>query len=140
MRLLKNIEFIEQFVWTDQSIQIFKLVGDLGLLFLLFMVGLELDLLELNSKFKDSVVVAVFVLAITFSLSLAVSHFLARAFVIDSNYLLFVLYLGIACSSTALPVLARQLSELNLSHSVLIINPRGLESWGLLVLVLSAIC
>ena len=130
MRLLSIVKQFESVLWPEMSKSLFKLVADVGLLFLLFMVGLELDPIELGSRFRNSVCISAFGLLIPFGASFGVGMAIYGLLDIVVDYYLFGIYFGVAVSITALPVLARLLSELKMVQSVIVdFNLRGLVIW-----------
>ncbi|KAG2232628.1 hypothetical protein INT48_001317 [Thamnidium elegans] len=90
-------------------------VATLGLVFFLFQVGLEVDIQVIKKDWQKSVAVAVADMALPFGLGGAVSVGLYK---IQDDASIpfgsFLLFLGVAMSITAFPVLARILAELKL--------------------------
>ena len=102
--------------------EVFGVLGELGLIFLLFLVGLEFDLGQLRhrvrSAFAISLTGVVLPFALGVTLALAMRPLLkGQALGGTAETMGFVLFLGIAMAITAIPVLARLLLEVNLART-----------------------
>lgn len=104
-------------IFPKWSMPILESVASIGLLFFLFLVGLELDLSSIRRSGKRAFGIAVAGITLPFLGGVGV------AFVIRSTlytavdrpgYAEFLVFMGVALSITAFPVLARILAELKL--------------------------
>jgi Kef-type K+ transport system membrane component KefB len=88
----------------------------MGLILYLFLVGLELDLAVMKSQVVEAFAISLAGMVVPFALSTGVSYFLWITYMQNTNvsYGVFMLFLGVAMSITAFPVLARILGELRL--------------------------
>ncbi|KAF8101866.1 hypothetical protein N665_0201s0175 [Sinapis alba] len=112
----RNKDFIE-LVFPKWSTPILESVASIGLLFFLFLVGLELDLAALGHTGKKAFAIALAGICLPFALGAGISLFLRRDVEEDhgsAGYWQFLLFIGVALSITAFPVLARILAELKL--------------------------
>lgn len=91
-------------------------LSQLGLIFLLFLIGLELDLRHLRLHGKTSVATSIAGIAVPFALGLGLAHLL-EPYVEDVSPVGFALFLGTALSITAIPVLGRIMLELNITRT-----------------------
>lgn len=89
-------------------------VANLGLLFYLFLVGLELDLKSLKKTGKKALSIAIAGISLPFSLGIGVSFILRKTISQGVSAGPFIVFMGVAMSITAFPVLARILVELKL--------------------------
>lgn len=87
------------------------LMSQCGLVLFMFLVGLELDLGLLRGRGHTSVVISHSSIIVPFALGLLSSIYLHPRMVPDVPYWPFALFMGVAMSITAFPVLARILSE-----------------------------
>lgn len=89
-----------------------KILSQFGLIMFMFVVGMELDLKVLRNKAKDAVVISHASIIIPFALGLVLAYFIYETFApANVRFTSFGLFMGIALSITAFPVLARILQE-----------------------------
>jgi Kef-type K+ transport system membrane component KefB len=89
-----------------------NLLSQVGLILFMYMVGMELDVKVIQSKVKDAVVVSNAGILIPFTLGIGLAYFIYESFAPDNvAFLSFGLFLGLAMSITAFPVLARIVQE-----------------------------
>jgi Kef-type K+ transport system membrane component KefB len=100
-----------------------QMLSQVGLILFMFVIGMELDLKALKNKANEAVVISHASIVIPFALGIGLSYFIYPNFVPkDINpltgieqfkipFLSFALFMGIAMSITAFPVLARIVQE-----------------------------
>jgi Kef-type K+ transport system membrane component KefB len=96
---------------------IFAVLSQLGLIFLMFLIGIHFDFSHISSNRKVTSAVAVVGIALPFALGLLVALPLLEATAPGSHRLAFALFLATAFSITAIPILGRILMEFNLTHT-----------------------
>ncbi len=97
-----------------------SLFAQLGVVLFMFLVGMELDLRHLKARASSAVLVSHASIVVPFFLGVAVSYWLYPELAPESvSFVPFALFMGIAMSVTAFPVLARILEERRLSGSPL---------------------
>ena len=101
---------------TQTSLQ---LLGKLGLIFLLFQVGMEFDYSHLRAKSKTVTVVSILGIIAPFLCGLAIAPWLHEKFAPDTPRFGFELFLCIALSISALPIMGRILLEMKLERTVI---------------------
>src|SRR5271170_7177467 len=101
---------------TQTSLQ---LLGKLGLIFLLFQVGMEFDYSHLRAKSKTVTAVSIFGMVVPFLCGLALGPWLHATFAPATPMLGFQLFLCVALSISALPIMGRILLEMNLERTAL---------------------
>ncbi|KAK9367378.1 Sodium/hydrogen exchanger family-domain-containing protein [Lipomyces kononenkoae] len=107
-------------IFPTASMPLLTLVANIGLVFFLFLVGLELDIGLAVKNLRTAGTVAIAGMALPFALGVAVSYGLYRTYhLADSgsnpvSFGLYALFIGVAMAITAFPVLARILTELKL--------------------------
>jgi Kef-type K+ transport system membrane component KefB len=101
---------------TQQSLQ---LLGKIGLIFLLFQVGMEFDFGHLKTRSRTVLAVSVLGMVTPFAAGLAVGPWLHRTFAPDLPSFGFGLFFCIALSISALPIMGRMLLEWGLERTPL---------------------
>ena len=89
----------------------FGVVANLGLIFYMFLVGLELDRGSLKGKVAQATAISNTSVAVPMLLGIAVALPLYKLVGPDKKFVAFALFMGVAMSITAFPVLARILAE-----------------------------
>ena len=94
-------------LFPKESLGNLQFLSQIGLILFMFVVGMELDLKALKNKAHDAVVISHASIIIPFALGLGLAYFIYHSFAPQGvEFLSFGLFLGIAMSITAFPVLA----------------------------------
>ncbi|KAJ6703511.1 CATION/H + ANTIPORTER [Salix viminalis] len=101
-------------VFPDKSLTVLDTLANLGLLFFLFLIGLELDLKSLRRTGKKALSIAAAGITLPFILGIGTSFVLHGTINKGVDKAPFLVFMGVALSITAFPVLARILAELKL--------------------------
>lgn len=111
---------MEAFLFPEASMGALRLLSQIGVILFMFVVGIELNLQYLRQKAHAAVLVSHVSIVVPFFLgavfSLLAYNYLAAA---NVSFIAFALFIGIAMSITAFPVLARIIEERGLSKSYL---------------------
>lgn len=111
---------ISNIIFPASSIGNIKLLSEIGLILFMFIVGMELDLKILKKRANDAVLISHSCIAGLFVLGGAFAYFIYPSFTYPSvHFLPFALFMGIAMSITAFPVLARIVHERGLNKTPL---------------------
>lgn len=99
--------------------QALRVMSQLGLIFLLFLIGLEFDFDHLRAHWKSALGVSITGILLPFGLGIALAIYLHPRLNQAADLLGFALFMGTAMSITALPVLARMMQELRITRAKL---------------------
>jgi len=95
-----------------ESLGNLKFLSQIGLILFMFVIGMELDLKVLKNKANEAVVISHASIVIPFALGIGLAYFVYNRFAPEGvTFLAFSLFMGIALSITAFPVLARIVQE-----------------------------
>jgi Kef-type K+ transport system membrane component KefB len=99
-------------LFPAESIDNLKFLSQIGLILFMFVIGMELDLKVLKNKANEAVVISHASIVIPFALGISLAYYVYYSFAPQGvEFLSFSLFLGIAMSITAFPVLARIVQE-----------------------------
>ena len=99
-------------LFPEQSLGNLKFLSQIGLILFMFVVGMELDIKVLKNKASEAIVISHASIIIPFSMGIGLSYFVYNQFAPEGvEFLSFSLFMGIAMSITAFPVLARIVQE-----------------------------
>ena len=89
-----------------------QFLSQIGLILFMFVIGMELDLKVLKNKANEALVISHASIIIPFALGVGLAYFIYHRFAPQGvEFLSFSLFMGIAMSITAFPVLARIVQE-----------------------------
>ncbi|KAK7251392.1 hypothetical protein RIF29_34543 [Crotalaria pallida] len=103
-----------QAVFPPRSLTVLDTLANFGLLFFLFQAGLELDPKSLRKTRKQAMGIAIAGISLPFALGIGSSFILRDTIAKGVDSAAFLVFMGVALSITAFPVLARILAELKL--------------------------
>ncbi|KNB60930.1 transporter [Chryseobacterium sp. Hurlbut01] len=108
------------FLFPKESLGNLQFLSQIGLILFMYIVGMELDLSVLRKKAHDAVVISHASIIIPFALGIGLSYFIYQEFAPEGvQFTSFALFIAIAMSITAFPVLARIVQERNLQKTKL---------------------
>ncbi|WP_291932386.1 cation:proton antiporter [Chryseobacterium sp.] len=106
---------LSAFIFPKESLPNLQFLSQIGLILFMYIVGMELDLSVLRKKAHDAVVISHASIIIPFALGVGLSYFIYKEFAPEGiQFSSFALFIAIAMSITAFPVLARIVQERNL--------------------------
>jgi len=99
-------------LFPKESLGNLQFLSQIGLILFMFVIGMELDLKVLKNKAREAVVISHASIVIPFALGIGLAYFVYYRFAPNGiEFLSFSLFMGIAMSITAFPVLARIVQE-----------------------------
>ena len=109
---------ISEFIFPISSLGNIELLSQFGLILFMFVIGMELDLDEVRKKLKETILISHSSTIIPFFLGMLIAYFIYDKYASSQTpFLSFALFIGIAMSITAFPVLARIIQEKGLTKS-----------------------
>ena len=104
------------FLFPVASLPNLQFLSQIGLILFMFIIGMELDLSILRKKAQNAFIISSTSIILPFFLGISISYFLYYEFAPPTvSFLAFGLFMGIAMSITAFPVLARIVHERGLT-------------------------
>ena len=95
-----------------ESLGNLQFLSQIGLILFMFVIGMELDLKVLKNRANEAIVISHASIVIPFALGIGLAYFVYYRFAPEGiAFLPFALFMGIAMSITAFPVLARIVQE-----------------------------
>jgi len=111
---------LSAFIFPPNSFISLQFLSQIGLAFFMFVIGMELDLSKIKSKAHDAVIISHVSIILPFFLGACVSYYIFQELAPKNvSFLSFALFMGIAMSITAFPVLARIIKERGLTKTPL---------------------
>ncbi|KAF3975631.1 hypothetical protein ACB098_01G147600 [Castanea mollissima] len=101
-------------IFPSRSLTVLDTLANLGLLFFLFLIGLEIDPRSIRQTGKKALCIAMAGISFPFALGIGTSFVLKGSISKGVDGPPFLVFMGVALSITAFPVLARILAELKL--------------------------
>lgn len=134
------------FLFPKASLPNLEFLSQIGLILFMYVIGMELDLKVLKNKAHEAVVISHASIVIPFTLGMGLAYFLYQGFAPPgTQFISFSLFIGIAMSITAFPVLARIVQERQMSKTrigMLVITCAAADditAWCLLAAVIAIV-
>jgi len=133
-------------LFPAQSLGNLQFLSQIGLILFMFVVGMELDLTVLKNRAQDAIVISHASIVLPFALGMGLAYFIYDSFAPQGiQFLSFGLFLGIAMSITAFPVLARIVQERGMNKTrlgTIVITCAAIDditAWCLLAAVIAIV-
>ena len=108
------------FIFPTSSLETLRLLSQIGVVLFMFIVGMELNVRHVKDKGSAAVMISHSSIVVPFLLGAGLSLFLYRELAPPgTSFTAFALFIGVAMSITAFPVLARILEDRGLSQTQL---------------------
>ena len=106
------------FLFPVDSLGNITILSQFGLILFMFAIGMELNITEVRSKLKETILISHTSTIVPFFFGMLTAYFVYDTYADKSTpFLSFALFVGIAMSITAFPVLARIIQEKGLTKS-----------------------
>lgn len=109
---------VSAFLFPYDSLQNINMLSQFGLILFMFAIGMELNITEVRQKLKETILISHTSTIFPFFLGMVTAYFLYNKYAYESTpFLSFALFVSIALSITAFPVLARIIQEKGLTKT-----------------------
>lgn len=109
---------VSEFLFRPESLASINILSEFGLILFMFAIGMELDITEVRKKLKETILISHTSTIVPFFFGMLTAYFLYDTYAHKTTpFLSFSLFVGIAMSITAFPVLARIIQEKGLTRS-----------------------
>lgn len=106
------------FIFPSNSLRNLQLFSQFGLILFMFIIGMEIDAKLIQKKINSAVIISYTGIIFPFFLGILLSFFIYDAFALQGvSFTTFSLFIGVAMSITAFPVLARIIHEKGLTKT-----------------------
>src|SRR5688572_9518540 len=134
------------FIFPPTSLETLRLLSQIGVVLFMFVVGMELNVRHVKEKGSAAVMISHASIIVPFVLGAALSLFLYRRLApAGTSFTAFALFIGVAMSITAFPVLARILQDRGLwnthlgSIAITCAAVDDVTAWCILALVIALV-
>jgi len=137
---------VSGFLFQKNSLGNIQMLSQVGLILFMFVVGMELNLEALKKKARAAVIISHASILVPYLFGVLLSLYLYKLYAPGNiPFYAFALFLGIAMSITAFPVLARIIKERNMVHTrlgtiaITCAAADDITAWCLLALVIAIV-
>ncbi|MCW3117553.1 MAG: hypothetical protein JWM28_1635 [Chitinophagaceae bacterium] len=111
---------ISNFIFPASSFANLQFLSQIGLMLFMFVIGMELDIDVIRKQAREAVIISHASIIIPYTLGMTLALFMYKQFAPPAiSFSSFALFMGIAMSITAFPVLARIIQERGLTRTKL---------------------
>lgn len=132
------------FLFPVESLGNLQFLSQIGLILFMFIIGMELDIGVLRQRAGAAVFISNTSIVVPFVMGAGLAYFLYESFAPEgAGFVAFALFMGIAMSITAFPVLARIVQERGMTRTPLGMTAitcaaiNDITAWGILALVVA---
>ncbi len=132
------------FLFPADSLGNITLLSQFGLILFMFAIGMELDMAEVRKRLKETILISHTCTVMPFFFGMLTAYYVYENYAYEGTpFLPFALFIGIAMSITAFPILARIIQEKGLTKSHLGVVTLAsaangdLTAWCLLAVVIA---
>jgi Kef-type K+ transport system membrane component KefB len=109
---------VSAFLFAPESLGNINILSQIGLIFFMFVIGMELDIAEVKKKFNETILISHTGTFFPFLCGVVAAYFTYSHYAAHTTpFVPYALFIGISMSITAFPVLARIIQEKGLTKS-----------------------
>ncbi len=109
---------VSAFLFPEDSLIYINMLSQFGLILFMYTIGMELDITEVKKKLQETILISHTSTIVPFFGGMLVAYFIYDNYASKATpFLSFALFIGIAMSITAFPVLARIIQERGLTKT-----------------------
>lgn len=109
---------VSDFLFREESLGNIGILSQFGLILFMYAIGMELDITEVRKKLKETILISHTSTIVPFFFGMLTAYFVYDTYAHkETPFLSFALFIGIAMSITAFPVLARIIQEKGLTKT-----------------------
>lgn len=109
---------VSHFIFPASSLGNLQFLSQVGLILFMFVIGMELDINVIRKQAREAVIISHASIIIPYTLGMGLALYLYQQFApANTSFLAFALFMGIAMSITAFPVLARIIQERGITRT-----------------------
>lgn len=109
---------VSHFLFPPESLANINILSEFGLILFMFAIGMELDITEVRKKLKETILISHTSTIVPFFCGMLTAYCVYQTYADRGTpFLSFALFIGIAMSITAFPVLARIIQEKGLTKT-----------------------
>lgn len=111
---------VSAFLFPTSTLSNLQFLSQIGLMLFMFIIGMELDITILKKRAAEAVLLSHSSIALSYLLGVGLSYFIYTEYApANISFTSFALFIGVAMSIMAFPVLARIMQERNLTRTPL---------------------
>ncbi len=116
--LARFLPEVSAFLFSPETLGNINILSQIGLILFMFVIGMELDISEVRKKVKETVLISHASIVVPFFCGMLTAYWTYSKYASGTTpFVSYALFIGVAMSITAFPVLARILQEKGLTKS-----------------------
>ncbi|KAA6301287.1 MAG: Na(+)/H(+)-K(+) antiporter GerN [Candidatus Ordinivivax streblomastigis] len=111
---------VSEFLFSPESLDNITILSQIGLIFFMFVIGMELDIAAVKKKFNETLIISHTGIVFPFLCGILAAYWTYPYYTAHTTtFLSYALFIGVSMSITAFPVLARIIQEKGMTKSPL---------------------
>ena len=109
---------VSAFLFSPETLGNIHILSQIGLILFMFVIGMELDISEVQKKMKETILISHTSIVVPFFCGMLTAYWTYSEYASGTTpFISYALFIGVAMSITAFPVLARILQEKGMTKS-----------------------